>query len=79
MKQIDANRLKTALARRAFLKTGSGLGALALAELLGGTRLLGQTPSPSGGVVIKRNGVLKELHFAPRAKRVIRINMIDAV
>jgi len=79
MKQIDPNIFKTALARRAFLKTGSGLGALALAELLGGTRLLGQAPSPAGGVVIKSNGVLKELHFAPRAKRVIRIHMIGAV
>ena len=79
MKQIDANGLKTALARRAFLKTGSGLGALALAELLGGTRMLGQASSSTGRVVIKSNGVLQQLHFTPRAKRVIRIHMIGAV
>ena len=76
MKQID-NQLKTALARRAFLKTGSGLGALALAELLGGTRLLGQAPASAEGVAIKSNGVLKQLHFAPRAKRVIRIRGLN--
>ena len=78
MNQADQDWLKKTLARRAFLKTGSGLGALALAELLGGTTLLGQTPVPASGAS-KSFGVLKDFHFPPRAKRVIRIHMIGAV
>ena len=78
MNQADQNWLKKTLARRAFLKTGSGLGALALAELLGGTKLLGQAPASASGAP-KSFGVLKDFHFPPRAKRVIRIHMIGAV
>ena len=35
MNKSDTNVLRTALARRVFLRAGSGFGALALAELLG--------------------------------------------
>jgi hypothetical protein len=76
MQRNDFQWLKKARARRAFLKGAGSLGGLALAELLGGTRLLGQTP---GEVHLESHGILKELHFAPRAKRVIRIHMVGAV
>lgn len=64
------------LARRVFLKGSVSLGALALAELTGGVKLLGQE---SGGVKLNSFGVLKNLDFAPRAKRVILIHQIGAV
>ena len=76
MNEIDRNDLKTALARRAFLKASGGFGALALAELIGGHRLMGQTPN---GVTFKSFGIIKEPHVPPRAKRVIRIHMTGAV
>ena len=76
MNKIDRTDLRTALARRAFLKASGGLGALALTELIGGSRLMGQTPS---GVTIKSFGVIREPHVPPRAKRVIRIHMTGAV
>ncbi|HTA41378.1 MAG TPA: DUF1501 domain-containing protein [Bryobacteraceae bacterium] len=64
------------LARRVFLKGSVSLGALALAELTGGVRLLGQE---TGGVKLKSYGVLKNPDFTPRAKRVILIHQIGAV
>jgi len=64
MNKIDRNDLKTA--RRAFLKASGGLGALALTELMGGGRLMGQTPN---GVAFKSFGVIQEPHVQPRAKR----------
>ncbi|MDP4624021.1 MAG: DUF1501 domain-containing protein [Akkermansiaceae bacterium] len=59
-----------ALTRRQFFrKSGTGLGAAALASLLGG-RILGAdgAPAPRAGVP----------HFAPKAKRVIYISLIGA-
>ncbi len=52
--------------RRDFLtKTSLGLGSVALSSLLGPTKLFGK-PSPAGG-----GGGTIDLHFAPKAKRVI--------
>ncbi len=52
--------------RRDFLtKTSLGLGSIALSSLLSPTKLLGQATGSSSG------GTLGQLHFAPRAKRVI--------
>jgi hypothetical protein len=64
------------LARRFFLKRGATLGGLALAELMGATKLFGQS-SDSGAA--KSYGILKKFDFPPRAKRVIRIHQIGAV
>ena len=64
------------LARRVFLKGSASLGAVALAELTGGVKLLGQQAS---GVAIKSFGIVKTPDFAPKAKRVIRIHQIGAV
>jgi hypothetical protein len=63
------------LARRVFMKGSASLGALALAELMGGVKLLAQ----DAGVTIRSYGILKKLDLAPRAKRVIRITQIGAV
>jgi uncharacterized protein (DUF1501 family) len=55
------------LARRAFLRrSGCGLGAAALATLLGDAR---------GAEVLVSGGVLRPLHLAPRAKRIIFLTM----
>ncbi len=52
--------------RRDFLnKTSLGLGSIALSSLLNPTKLLGKSPSNGPG------GVIDQLHFAPKAKRVI--------
>ena len=52
--------------RRDFLtKTSLGLGSIALSSLLSPTKLLGKSASSGPG------GTLGQLHFAPRAKRVI--------
>src|SRR5579863_6843179 len=61
------------LARRIFLKGAGSLGAVALAELTGASRLLAQQ------VNIKSYGTLKAVDFAPTARRVIRIHMVGAV
>src|SRR5580698_1567487 len=61
------------LARRVFLKGAGSLGAVALAELMGASRLAAQQVS------IKSYGTLKAVDFAPTAKRVIRIHMVGAV
>ena len=76
MRRNDFDLLKMVAARRAFLKGAGSLGAVALGELLGGSRLRAQTP---GEVHIESRGTLKELHFPPSAKRVIRIHMVGAV
>ncbi|MEM9159838.1 MAG: DUF1501 domain-containing protein [Verrucomicrobiota bacterium] len=62
---IDENPLCTGhsdswgMSRRSFLNTfGMGLGGIALSQLLGGNRAYG-------------NGALDQLHFTPKAKRVI--------
>jgi hypothetical protein len=68
------NKLSTALARRTFLKAGLGLGSWALTELVHGSRLLADE-----GVQLKSHGILRDLHFPPRAKRVISIHMLGAV
>ena len=52
--------------RRDFLsKTSLGLGSIALSSLLNPTKLLGKSASGGPG------GVIDQLHFAPKAKRVI--------
>lgn len=59
------------LTRRAFLSRGTtGLGALALAGLLGRV--------PGASAAARNNGVLPGLHFAPKAKRVIYLFMSGA-
>jgi hypothetical protein len=60
------------LTRRAFLgRSGAGLGALALAELLnGGGRVAADAPAQPGS-----RGVINPLHFAPKARRVIWLYM----
>src|SRR4029434_5282019 len=60
--------------RRAFLsRSTTGLGALALASLFD-KDLFAANPAPS----LETPGVLKTLHFAPRAKRVIYLFMSGA-
>lgn len=52
--------------RRDFLtKTSLGLGSIALSSLLGPSKIFGQPAGNGSG------GILDQLHFAPRAKRVI--------
>jgi len=60
------------LNRRAFLsKTSIGIGAAALSSLLGSS-ILGCSTRPTGSPIIGSNsGTLPNLHFAPKAKRVI--------
>jgi hypothetical protein len=78
MKDFDPERFETAMARRVFLKGAGSLGAVALADLLGATKVLGQAAAGKG-VDLKSYGLVKKLDFAPSAKRVIRIHMIGAV
>ena len=60
----------TQLKRRAFLRTGSvGVGAFALSSLLSGE----QTATASGAD--RWTGVIDELHYPARAKRVIFLVM----
>src|SRR6266853_1357406 len=67
-------QIQTALSRRTFLRQSTtGLGALALASLLN-PRLFA-IESGSGPTV---TGALKNLHFAPKAKRVIYLFMSGA-
>ena len=66
------DQLQSLLGRRFFLKGSCSLGALALAEVAG-FRLSAQQTT------IRSYGVLKNLDFAPKAKRVIRIHQIGAV
>src|SRR5690349_9097982 len=78
MNNPDNKRFEAAMARRVFLKGAGSLGAVALADLLGAGRLLGQAATGSG-VQIKSYGTVKNLDYTPTAKRVIRIHMIGAV
>lgn len=59
--------------RRDFLrKTTNGLGALALGSLLGPELLGQQTANPvASSGDIPKGGILKQLHHAPKAKRII--------
>src|SRR5690242_12193449 len=75
MTEINKNYLRTAWARRAFLKASGGLGALALTELMGGSRLVGQT---AYGVAFNSYGVTKQPRAPPTAKRVTRSHMTTA-
>ncbi|RMG38035.1 MAG: DUF1501 domain-containing protein [Planctomycetota bacterium] len=61
------NPLETTLARRAFLRRGWGFGTLALATMLAEQDARCATP-----------GVLKSLHYPPRAKRVVQLFMAGA-
>jgi len=67
----------SSLRRRAFLKTGLGLGTLPLASLLSGSRLF--AADRQGAASSARGGVVDALHFAPTAKRVIFMHMLGAV
>ena len=60
------------LNRRAFLaKSSIGIGAAALSSILG-TSFLGCSPDSGGEIVAQGSeGLLSNLHFAPKAKRVI--------
>src|SRR4051794_27967877 len=79
MKQQNWQQLRETMARRTFLTGVGSLGAVAMAELAGGSRLLAQAPPTRRGIAIKSYGTMKEVDFAPRAKRVIRIHMVGAV
>lgn len=64
----DCHSYPNPYSRRDFLsKTSLGLGALALTRLMGPSAL--QASHPAGG--FSQGGVLKHLHFPPKAKRVI--------
>jgi Protein of unknown function (DUF1501) len=63
-----------ALARRSFLKTGLGLGSLALAQLRQRNLYGAET-----GVTIKSHGMITAPQFPPTAKRIISIHMLGAV
>src|SRR5690348_4806979 len=56
--------------RQFFSRTAAGIGTVALASLLN-ERLFGAV----GDLTLKTHGVLPELHFAPKAKRVIYLFM----
>ena len=71
---VTMNKPSTALARRTFLKAGLGLGSWALTELMNGFAALGRRRRE-----LKSHGILRDLHFPPRAKRVISIHMLGAV
>lgn len=63
--------------RRAFLKgTGIALGSTALNLLLGRAAVgCSRVDSPAGSRGAQSDGVLNELHFPPRAKRIIHLCM----
>lgn len=64
-------------ARRSFmLKSGVGLGALTLAELLGADVFAQAPASPAPGT---QPGILPAPHHPPRAKRVICLHMLGAM
>src|SRR5690242_17505142 len=67
----------SSLRRRAFLKTGMGLGYIQLANLLYESRLLAADAQSTA--TSTRGGVMEALHFAPTAKRVIFMHMLGAV
>src|SRR4051812_327333 len=70
-----SSRLQNVVTRRAFLqKSSTGLGALALGSLLS-PNLFGAGSSPTGMAV---PGALPQLHFAPKAKRIIYLFMSGA-
>ncbi len=66
---LPCGRVSRPLSRRDFLsRSGCGLGALALGELLGGSRALAAGAEATGGLASLP-------HFAPKAKRVICLFM----
>ena len=68
----DLSRAYYRRTRRAFLRdTTKGLGAAALASLLGPADLLGGVTSGPAGLPGGPGGALGNLHHAPKAKRVI--------
>jgi hypothetical protein len=63
------------LTRRQLMgRTATGIGTAALASLLNGGSLAGESSS-SVPADLKTNGILQALHFAPKAKRVIYMHM----
>jgi hypothetical protein len=74
MKAMESLQLH--ISRRAFLgQTGTGLGAVALATLLNPDLLRAADPGAGKVEVPKWPGVVRPLHLAPRAKRVIHLCM----
>jgi hypothetical protein len=71
-----ADQIKRHVSRRTFLaRTGTGLGAVALASLLDPNLLRG-VETGAGKVKVPRwRGVVRPLHFAPKARRVIHLYM----
>ena len=58
--------------RRDFLtKTSLGLGALTMGSMLDPMGLFGNDKSPSGVPNLNGGGVLGQVHFPPKVKRVI--------
>lgn len=58
--------------RRAFLSKGSiGIGTAALSALLGTAFTACSSNADPGELLSRKNGLLSQLHFAPKAKRVI--------
>jgi hypothetical protein len=73
MNAIEQLRLQ--VTRRAFLgRSGAGIGTMALASLLN-PGLLSATPTTMSAAGDRWHGVVKPLHFKPRAKRVIFLYM----
>jgi hypothetical protein len=74
---MKADDFRWHLTRRCFLgRSSAGLGAMALASLLPG-RLTAAAPKPAAGTpaLDRWEGVVRPLHFAPKAKRVIYLYM----
>ncbi len=70
--KTDIQKAKYLETRRKFLRTTShGLGALALGGLIGPPLLKGQNQVNSLQTIPNRGGILKSLHHAPKAKRII--------
>src|SRR5688500_10765337 len=74
---MDPRReLEIMLTRRTlFGRAAGGIGTAALASLLGVDALAAQAPAkPCAAPQIDSGGMLKKLHFAPKAKRVIYLH-----
>src|SRR5438552_3918360 len=75
---LDRERQLLLTRRQFFRRTAAGIGTAALASLLNPQLFSGSTVSAAGGRVMgapATEGVLRALHFAPKAKRVIYLFM----
>src|SRR5215203_5994134 len=68
--------LEIMLTRRTlFGRAAAGIGTAALASLLGEDAWAAQSPAkPGAAPQVDPGGILKRLHFAPKAKRVIYLH-----